>query len=160
MPPSRVERRLSAILAADVAGYSRLMHGDEEATHAKTAALLADAVNPAIAKHGGRIVKHTGDGFLAEFSSAVEAVRAAVLFQTRIYELTIGNVEGGRLAFRVGINIGDVIVEPHDILATASISLQGLRASPSRVPFTSRLRLTNRLSAKSRLSLPIWASRA
>jgi TolB-like protein/class 3 adenylate cyclase len=115
MPPSRVERRLSAILAADVAGYSRLMHGDEEVTHAKLTALLADAVNPAIAKHGGRIVKHTGDGFLAEFSSAVEAVRAAVLFQTRIYELTIGDVEGRRLAFRVGINIGDVIVEPHDI---------------------------------------------
>jgi TolB-like protein/class 3 adenylate cyclase len=115
MPPSRVERRLSAILAADVAGYSRLMHGDEEATHAKLTALLADAVNPAIAKHGGRIVKHTGDGFLAEFSSAVEAVRAAVLFQTRIHELTIGDVEGRRLAFRVGINIGDVIVEPHDI---------------------------------------------
>jgi TolB-like protein/class 3 adenylate cyclase len=115
MPPSRVERRLSAILAADVAGYSRLMHGDEEATHAKLTAILADAVNPAIAKHGGRIVKHTGDGFLAEFSSAVEAVRAAVLFQTRIHELTIGDVEGRRLAFRVGINIGDVIVEPHDI---------------------------------------------
>ena len=114
-PPSRVERRLSAILAADVAGYSRLMHSDEEATHAKLTALLADAVDPAIAKHGGHIVKHTGDGFLAEFSSAVEAVRAAVLFQTRIHELTIGDVEDKRLAFRVGINIGDVIVEPHDI---------------------------------------------
>jgi class 3 adenylate cyclase len=114
-PPSRVKRRLSAILAADVAGYSRLMHNDEEATHAKLTALLADAVDPAIAKHGGRIVKHTGDGFLAEFSSAVEAVRAAVRFQTRIHELTIGDVEGRRLAFRVGINIGDVIVEPDDI---------------------------------------------
>jgi len=111
----RVERRLSAILSADVAGYSRLMHNDEEATHAKLTALLADAVDPAIAKHGGHIVKHTGDGFLAEFSSAVEAVRAAVLFQTRIHELTIGDVEDRRLAFRVGINIGDVIVEPHDI---------------------------------------------
>jgi class 3 adenylate cyclase len=114
-PPSRVERRLSAILAADVAGYSRLMHSDEEATHAKLTLLLADAVDPAIAKHGGHIVKHTGDGFLAEFSSAVEAVRAAVLFQTRIHELTVGDVEDRRLAFRVGINIGDVIVEPHDI---------------------------------------------
>jgi TolB-like protein/class 3 adenylate cyclase len=114
-PPSRVERRLSAILAADVAGYSRLMHSDEEATHAKLTELLADAVDPAIAKHGGHIVKHTGDGFLAEFSSAVEAVRAAVLFQTRIHELTVGDVEDRRLAFRVGINIGDVIVEPHDI---------------------------------------------
>jgi|ERR1700677_1613734 len=78
--PVRVERRLSAILAADVAGYSRLMHSDEETTHAKLTALLTDAVNPAITDHGGRIVKNTGDGFLAEFPSAVEAVRAAMLF--------------------------------------------------------------------------------
>src|SRR5262245_50284174 len=113
--PVRVERRLSAILAADVAGYSRLMHDDEEATHAKLTALLADSVTPAIAEHGGRIVKSTGDGFLAEFPSAVEAVRAAIQFQTRIKELTIGEVEDRRIAFRVGVNIGDVIVEPHDI---------------------------------------------
>jgi TolB-like protein len=112
--PVRVERRLSAILAADVAGYSRLMHDDEETTHARLTALLADAVTPAIAEHGGRIVKNTGDGFLAEFPSAVEAVRAAVQFQTRIKELTIGE-EDRRIAFRVGINIGDVIVEPHDV---------------------------------------------
>ena len=82
--PGRVGRRLAAIVAADVAGYSRLMHHDEEATHAKLTALLADAVAPAIADHGGRIVKNTGDGFLAEFPSAVEAVRAAMQFQTRI----------------------------------------------------------------------------
>ena len=113
--PVRVERRLSAILAADVAGYSRLMHSDEEPTHAKLTALLTDAVNPAIAKHGGRIVKNTGDGFLAEFPSAVEAVRAAMLFQARTHELTIGDAEDRRLRFRVGINIGDVIVESHDI---------------------------------------------
>lgn len=113
--PDRVERRLSAILAADVAGYSRLMHHDEEATHAKLATLLANGVKPAIADHGGRVVKNTGDGLLAEFSSAVEAVRAAVQFQTRIDELTIGDVEDRRITFRVGINIGDVIVEPDDI---------------------------------------------
>jgi class 3 adenylate cyclase len=113
--PARVGRRLAAILAADVAGYSRLMHNDEEATHAKLTALLKDAVAPAIAEHGGRIVKNTGDGFLAEFSSAVEAVRAAMRFQARIKDLTIGEVEERRIAFRVGINIGDVIVEPHDI---------------------------------------------
>jgi TolB-like protein/class 3 adenylate cyclase len=111
----RVERRLSAILAADVVGYSRLMHDDEEATHAKLTALLTDAVFTAIAEHGGRIVKNTGDGFLAEFPSAVEAVRAAMLFQTRIHDLSIGDAEDRRLRFRVGINIGDVIVEPHDI---------------------------------------------
>src|SRR6476659_9082973 len=114
--PVRVERRLSAILAADVAGYSRLMHSDEEATHAKLAALLTDAVTPAISEHGGRIVKNTGDGFLAEFPSAVQAVRAAVQFQTRIKEITIADAEDRRITFRVGINIGDVIVEPDDIL--------------------------------------------
>src|SRR5215468_65334 len=113
--PGRVERRLTAILAADVAGYSRLMHNDEEATHTKLTVLLADAVAPAIADHGGRIVKNTGDGFLAEFPSAVEAVRAAMQFQTRINDLTIGDAEEERIAFRVGINIGDIIVEPHDI---------------------------------------------
>ena len=113
--PVRVERRLSAILAADVAGYSRLMHNDEEATHAKLTALLVDVVTPAIAEHGGRMVKNTGDGFLAEFPSAVEAVRAAVQFQTRVHELTVGYAEDRRILFRVGINIGDVIVEPHDI---------------------------------------------
>jgi len=91
------------------------MHHDEEATHAKLTALLADAVAPAIADHGGRIVKNTGDGFLAEFPSAVEAVRAAMQFQTRINDLTIGDAEDERIAFRVGINIGDIIVEPHDI---------------------------------------------
>jgi TolB-like protein/class 3 adenylate cyclase/tetratricopeptide (TPR) repeat protein len=113
--PVRVERRLSAILAADVAGYSRLMHNDEEATHAKLAALLADAVAPAIAEHGGRVVKNTGDGFLAEFPSAVEAIRAAVQFQARVNELATGDVEERRIVFRVGVNIGDVIVELHDI---------------------------------------------
>ena len=113
--PGRVERRLAAIVAADVAGYSRLMGLDEEATHARFTALLKDAIEPAIAEHGGRIVKSTGDGFLAEFPSAVEAVRAAMQFQTRIDHLTSGDVEDRRIAFRVGINIGDVIVEPHDI---------------------------------------------
>jgi TolB-like protein/class 3 adenylate cyclase len=113
--PARVGRKLAAIVAADVAGYSRLMHDDEEATHARFTALLKDAIAPAIAEHGGRIVKSTGDGFLAEFPSAVEAVRAAVQFQTRIKELTTAEVEDRRIVFRVGVNIGDVIVEPHDI---------------------------------------------
>jgi TolB-like protein/class 3 adenylate cyclase len=113
--PFRVERRLAAILAADVAGYSRLMHHDEEGTHAKLTTFLTDSVTPAIAEHGGRIVKHTGDGFLAEFPSAVEAVRAAVQFQTRITELTATDEDDNRIAFRVAINVGDVIVEPHDV---------------------------------------------
>src|SRR6516225_6357787 len=113
--PIRVGRRLAAIVAADVAGYSRLMHNDEEATHVRLSALLTDVVLPAIGEHGGRIVKNTGDWFLAEFPSAVEAVRAAVQLQTRINDLTNGDVQNRRIAFRVGINIGDTIVEPHDI---------------------------------------------
>ncbi|WP_377829524.1 adenylate/guanylate cyclase domain-containing protein [Bradyrhizobium lupini] len=113
--PAQIERRLAAILAADVAGYSRLMHDDEEATHARLTSLLTDVIHPAIAEHGGRIVKNTGDGFLAEFPSAVKAVRAAIQFQTGTKERTAVDVEDRRIAFRVGINIGDVIVEPHDI---------------------------------------------
>jgi TolB-like protein/Tfp pilus assembly protein PilF len=91
------------------------MHNDEEATHAKLTALLTEAVAPTIAEHGGRIVKNTGDGFLAEFPSAVEAVRAAMRLQSRIKELTIDDDAERRIAFRVGINVGDVIVEPNDI---------------------------------------------
>ena len=82
----RVERRLAAILVADVASYSRLMHANEERTHSRVMALLANTVAPAIDRHGGRVVKHTGDGLLAEFASAVDAVRAAMLFQDSIYE--------------------------------------------------------------------------
>ena len=106
---------MSAILTADVAGYSRLMHADEEATHARLTALLANVIEPAIAEHGGRIVKHTGDGFLAEFPSAVDAVRSAIHFQNNVRELAIDDAEDKRLVFRVGINIGDIIVEAHDI---------------------------------------------
>jgi len=126
--PVRVERKLSAILAADVAGYSRLMHNDEEATHAKMTALLTDAVAPAIGEHGGRIVKKHWRWVLAEFPSAVEAVRAALQFQRRITNLTNGDVQDRRIAFRVGINIGDVIVEPHDIFGDGVTLRRGLRA--------------------------------
>ena len=125
--PVRVGRRLSAILAADVAGYSRLMHDDEETTHAKLTALLADSVTPAITEHGGRIVKNTGDGLLAEFSSAVEAVLAGAQFQTRIHELTIDDAEDRRILFRVGINIGDVIVVAHPRELAKPLSREALK---------------------------------
>lgn len=111
----RVGRRLTAILAADVVGYSRMMHDDEETTHARLTALMADAVKPTIAAHDGRIVKTTGDGLLAEFPSAVEAVRAAVLFQKRASEVAAEEDDEKRLLLRVGINVGDVIAEPNDI---------------------------------------------
>ncbi|MGY4317234.1 TolB-like protein/Tfp pilus assembly protein PilF [Bradyrhizobium sp. JR3.5] len=91
------------------------MHDDEEATHAKLSKLLVSEIGPAIAEHGGRVVKNTGDGFLAEFPSAVEAVRAALRFQARVREITEVDSQDRRIAFRVGVNIGDVIVEAHDI---------------------------------------------
>lgn len=93
MTNERVERRLAAILVADLAGYSRLMHNDEEATHARLTTLMADTVLPAIARHGGRVVKSTGDGFLADFPSAV---RAETQFQDRVHELAIGETEDMR----------------------------------------------------------------
>jgi len=154
-----VERKLSAILAADVAGYSRLMHNDEEATHAKLTTLLSDAVAPAIADHGGRIVKRTGDGFLAEFPSAVEAVRAAVQLQTRIKELTARDAEDRRIAFRVGMNVGDVIVGPRDVFGDGvniAARLESI-AEPGGICISSSVQTISR--AGSALSLPILASR-
>ena len=108
-------RRLTAILCADVAGYSRLMGADEEGTHERLKAHLQELVNPKIAEHRGRIVKNTGDGFLAEFASVVDAVRCAVEIQRGMAEREPEVPEERRIRFRVGVNLGDVIVEEHDI---------------------------------------------
>jgi TolB-like protein/class 3 adenylate cyclase/Tfp pilus assembly protein PilF len=108
-------RRLAAILAADVAGYSRLMGADEEGTHERVKAHLAQLVEPKIAEYRGRIVKNTGDGFLAEFPSVVGAVRCAVEVQRGMIERNVETPSEKRIEFRVGINLGDVIVEEHDI---------------------------------------------
>jgi TolB-like protein/class 3 adenylate cyclase len=135
----RVERRLTAILVADVASYSRLMHANEERTHSRVTALLANTVAPAIARHGGRIVKHTGDGLLAEFASAVDAVRAAMLFQDSVYESVRDDAPDQRILFRVGINIGDVIVGAHDIFGDGvniAARLQGI-AEPGGICLSS-----------------------
>jgi adenylate cyclase len=110
-----VQRRLAAILAADVAGYSRLMGEDEEGTHERLKAHLGELIEPKIAEHRGRVVKNTGDGFLAEFPSVVDAVRCAVEVQRTMAERNIGLPAEQRIEFRVGINLGDVIVEEHDI---------------------------------------------
>jgi TolB-like protein/class 3 adenylate cyclase/Tfp pilus assembly protein PilF len=111
----RLERRLTAILMADAVGFSRLMHHNEEATLGYLTTLLTDSIVPAVTGHGGRIVKTIGDGFLAEFPSAVDAVRAAMQFQRQIHQSGSGDAEDRRLLFRVGINIGDVIVAAHDL---------------------------------------------
>src|SRR6516165_2939027 len=112
----RVERRLAAILAADVAGYSRLMGEDEEGTLARLQAYRRELVDPKIAEHKGRIVKTTGDGLLVEFPSVVEAVTCAIALQRGMAERNIGVAADERIEFRVGINLGDIIVEDGDIL--------------------------------------------
>ena len=108
-------RRLAAILAADVAGYSRLMGADEERTHERLKAHLQELVDPKIKEHRGRIVKNTGDGLLAEFASVVDAVRCAVEIQRGMAEREPEMSEERRIRFRIGVNLGDVIVEDHDI---------------------------------------------
>jgi class 3 adenylate cyclase/TolB-like protein len=108
-------RRLAAILAADVAGYSRLIGADEEGTHERLKAHFAGLVEPKIGEHRGRTVKNTGDGFLAEFASIVDAVRCAAELQRGMADRNAEIPEDKRIAFRVGINLGDVIVEEHDI---------------------------------------------
>src|SRR3981189_422792 len=108
-------RRLTAILAADVAGYSRLMGTDDEGTHERLKAHLGELVNPKIADPRGRIVKNTGDGFLAEFSSVVGAVRCAVEVQRGMLDREPEVPDERRIRFRVGINLGDVIVEGDDL---------------------------------------------
>ena len=112
MPPVR---RLAAILAADVAGYSRLMGADEEGTHERLKGHLGELVNPKIGEHRGRIVKNTGDGLLAEFASVLDAVRCAVEIQRGMIEREPEVPEEQRIRFRIGVNLGDVIVEEHDI---------------------------------------------
>ena len=108
-------RRLAAIFAADVAGYSRLMETDEEGTHERLRAHLRELVDPKIAEHRGRTVKNTGDGLLAEFASVVDAVRCAVEVQRSMVDREPGVPDTQRIRFRIGINLGDVIVEAHDI---------------------------------------------
>lgn len=111
----QVERRLVAILAADVAGYSRLTGLDEEGTHAQLQDHLHSLFDPKIDKHRGRIVKNTGDGLLAEFSSVVDAVRCAVEVQRGMAERNVAIPKDKRIEFRMGINVGDIIIDHGDI---------------------------------------------
>ena len=108
-------RRLAAILAADVVGYSRLMAVDEAGTHARLTALRKDFIEPKIAEHHGRVVKLTGDGALVEFGSVVDAVECAAAIQTGVAERQADVPEDQRIALRIGINIGDVIIEDGEI---------------------------------------------
>jgi adenylate cyclase len=108
-------RRLAAILAADVVGYSRLMAADETGTHARLKALRQDFIEPKIAEHHGRVAKLMGDGALVEFASVVEAVQCAVEVQRGMAERNVAVPHDRRIGFRIGVNLGDIIIEDDDI---------------------------------------------
>src|SRR5215831_2544140 len=109
------ERKLAAILAMDVAGYSRLMGEDEEGTLSRLKAHLGEFVEPRIAQHRGRIVKRAGDGLLIDFASAVEAVRCAVAIQAGMATRESELAPEQRIVFRIGVNLGDVVIAGEDI---------------------------------------------
>jgi len=135
----RVERRLAAVLAADVAGYSRLMGLDEEGTLARLKAVRKAVIDPTLAFHRGRIVKTTGDGVLVEFSSAVEAVRCAVELQRGILRQNDGLSQTTRIEFRIGIHVGDIIVDGSDIFGDGvniAARLEGI-AEPGGISISS-----------------------
>ena len=115
MAEHRVERRLAAILAGDVAGYSRLMGADEEGTLARLNAHRRELLEPTIAEHRGRIVKRTGDGILVEFGSAVDATRCAIEQQRGMAQRNAHEPADRRIELRIGIHVGDVIIDEGDI---------------------------------------------
>jgi TolB-like protein/class 3 adenylate cyclase len=116
MNPDRAQRRLAAILAADIAGYSRLIGTDEEGTIRRIRSTRAEVIDPKLAAHGGRLVKTTGDGLLVEFASVVDALRCASEVQQLLAARNEGIGIAERIEFRIGINVGDVVVEDGDIL--------------------------------------------
>jgi class 3 adenylate cyclase/TolB-like protein/cytochrome c-type biogenesis protein CcmH/NrfG len=137
-----LKRKLTTILSADVAGYSRLMGFDEEGTHVRLAALHRDLLEPAIATHGGCLIKKTGDGLLAEFASVVEAVRYAVEVQSRAARHNAGFAPDQQILFRIGINLGDVIVEDGDVFGdgvNVAVRLEGL-APPGGIVVSNAVR--------------------
>src|SRR3984885_429816 len=112
---NQAERRLGAILAADVVGYSRLIGADEEGTLDRLKSIRGELIDPTIAIHRGRLVKTTGDGLLVEFGSVVDALRCAVEVQREMATRNLGIPPKRRIEFRMGINVGDIIVEDGDI---------------------------------------------
>ena len=116
-PPSRSQppRRLAAIVAGDIAGYSRLMELDEEETHERVKSIQRDLIEPTIAEHHGRLVKTTGDGFFAVFDSPVEAVRCGIVIQQNMFGRNALLERERRIEYRIGVNLGDVIIEETDI---------------------------------------------
>src|SRR5262245_11786083 len=134
-------RRLAAILAADVAGYSRLMGADEEGTLERLKALRRELLDPKIGEHRGRLVKTTGDGLLVEFGSVVDALRCAVEVQHEMAGRSATEPGDRRIELRIGINVGDIVVEDGDIFGdgvNVAARLEGL-AAPGHICVSARV---------------------
>src|SRR6266540_1583355 len=147
-----VHRRLTTILAADAVMYSRLMGVDESVTHAAWKSHRGELIDPKIAEYDGRIVKHTGDGFLAEFPSVVNAVACAATVQRGMQQRNAGVPRDRRIEFRMGINLGDVIVEAEDIYGdgvNVAARLEGI-AKPGGIAVSEAVRnyVGNRLDLR------------
>ena len=157
MASHRDNRRLAAILAADIVGYSRLVEADEQRTLAAIRAVRAEAVDPLLSEHHGRIVKLMGDGAIIEFASVVDAVACAVALQKAVAAHQAALPADRRLVFRIGINLGDVVVEGDDLSATVSMSLHGWSSCASPVACSSRVPPTT--SSRASSACP-WSSPA
>ncbi len=135
-------RKLAAILAADVVGYSRLASADEDRTLARLRALRSDLIDPTIAVHNGRVVKRTGDGALVEFRSVVDAVRCAIEVQNGMVERNAGLPQDRRIEFRIGIHLGDVVEESDGDLMGDGVNIAArwkASRSPGHLPVRGRL---------------------
>src|SRR5215467_1627060 len=135
-------RRLAAILAADIAGYSRLIGSDEAGTLGRLRAIRAELIDPAIATHHGRLVKTTGDGLLVEFGSVIDGLRCATEIQAGMAERNAPVPQSDRIEFRMGLNVGDIVVEDGDIFGdgvNVAARLEGL-AQPGGICVSARVR--------------------
>ena len=153
-----MERKLAAILAADVVGYSALMERDEKGTFARLKAHRTKLLEPEIKKHHGRVFKLMGDGLLAEFGSVVDAVECAVAVQKEMAKRNDGAGPDERIDLRIGVNLGDVIVEGEDFTARVSTSPPDWKRSPSPAGSVSLPRSTTRCAESSTARSRTWAS--
>jgi len=143
-PRESSPRRLAAIVAGDIAGYSRLMEIDEEGTHGRVKRVERSLIEPSIAEHHGRLVKTTGDGFIAIFDSPVEAVRCGIVIQQQMVGRNASLPKHHWIEYRIGVNLGDVIIGSGDVTVMESILLRVLRVLPILAKFTSQPPFTSR----------------
>jgi Adenylate and Guanylate cyclase catalytic domain len=159
MAEERTQRRLAAVLAADVVGFSRLMEQDETGTLTALKARRKEVLEPLVAHHRGRTFKVTGDGVLVEFASAVNAVECAAELQHAMAAANSGLPEDRRIVLRIGINLGTSSSRAAIAMARASILLRGSKRLQNPAAFAFRRKCMMRCGASSQLTATIWASR-